>query len=134
MSRQCAVHHSAKREARVVLVNGGEERRRRYCLKGEGRGGRGKGTFSERWRQAKGHSTCMKWDSRGKRKKGSLKTKRQMDCSCWFFLPHLVEEASEGAWGAHFLALGGRDAEDVCEACEDARNVREICRQASLAR
>ena len=69
MSQHCAVcHSSAKREARVVLVNGGEEGRRRYCLRGEGEGG--KGTFSERWRQAKGHSTCMKWDSRGEEEEG----------------------------------------------------------------
>ena len=45
MSQQCAVcHSSAKREARVVLVNGGEEGRRRYCLRGEGGGG-AKGHF-----------------------------------------------------------------------------------------
>ena len=65
--QQCAVHHSAKREARVVLVNGGEA----PLLSERRRGDRGgKGTFSERWRQAKGHSTCMKWDSRGEEEEG----------------------------------------------------------------
>ena len=46
--QQCAVHHSAKREGRVVLVNGGEA----PLLSERRRGDRGgKGTFSERWRQ-----------------------------------------------------------------------------------
>ena len=47
MSQQCAVHHSAKREARAVLVNGGEEGE--APLLSERRRGE-----EERWR-AKGH-------------------------------------------------------------------------------